>query len=178
MQLENIKKYILNNISFAVSIALFFLQLLLSCSGNRENKITDQQIRATPASTLKKPPATFSDTLIITAQSAVFYSPDSIQLEKIKLSNKKNVFESMTHEYFYQMRNARVTIKKLRPQLRIIETFKARYLLFIKGDKSYTYIDLNNINDISGLFLFDTKKDPARIDMMNIDTELETYFKD
>ena len=51
-----------------------------------------------------------------------------------------------------------------------------RYLLFIKANKNIKCIDLNDKNDICGLFLFDTKKDPALIDMPNIDTQLELYF--
>lgn len=63
------------------------------------------------------------------------------------------------------------------PQIRIIETHEAQYLLFIKRDKRKICIDLNKKNDICGVFLFDRKKDPELIDMMNIDTELNFYFK-
>jgi hypothetical protein len=74
------------------------------------------------------------------------------------------------------MRNARMVLKKYWPKVRIIETSKARYLLFIKADKSKKCIDLNSKNDICGIFLFDNKKDPELIDMMNVDTALEFYF--
>ena len=87
------------------------------------------------------------------------------------------IFESLTHDCFYQMRNARMVLKKYWPQVRIIETSKARYLLFIRADKRKICIDLNNKNDICGVFLFEKDKDPQLIDMMNIDTELGFYFK-
>lgn len=87
------------------------------------------------------------------------------------------VFESLQHDCFYQMRNARLVLQKYWPQIQIVETSKARYLLFIKADKSKTIIDLDSKNDICGIFLFDSKQDPELIDMMNVDTELGFYFK-
>ena len=74
------------------------------------------------------------------------------------------------------MRNARIVLKKYWGRLRIIETSNARYLQFLKADKSSTIIDLNTVGDISGMFLFDPKKKPLLIDMMNIDTELGFYY--
>ena len=125
---------------------------------------------------IPKPPSSFNDTLVIDTKSAVFYSPDSSQMEQIKLANEKNVFESITHDCFYQMRNAKLVIKKYWPQLSIIETSNARFLLFIKKDKSKKIIDLNSKNDIAGIFLFDTEKEPELIDMMNVNTALGFYF--
>ncbi len=37
-------------------------------------------------------------------------------------------------------------------------------------------IDLNAKNNICGLYLFDTKKDPEPVDMPNVDTFLGFYF--
>jgi len=126
---------------------------------------------------LLKPPSSFADTLVIQNPSAVFYTPDSVQLDKIRAINKKMIFESLMHDCFYQMRNARLVLQKYWPRIRIVETSKARYLLFIKADKTKTAIDLNSKNDICGIFLFDSKQDPELIDMMNVDTELGFYFK-
>lgn len=151
---------------------------LISCSGNNKKNTkadNDNQSISTPAK-LTKPPSSFSNTLIITTAAAVFYNPDSLQLEKIKLTYKPAVFESVTHEYFYQMRNARIVLKKFWGRLRIIETSNARYLQFLRADKSSTIIDLNTVGDISGMFLFDPKKEPLLIDMMNVDTELGFYY--
>ena len=127
---------------------------------------------------ISKPPSSYTDSLIITPESAVLYNSDPLQLEKIKAINKEMVFESMVHDCFYQMKNARMVLKKYWPQLKIIDTSKARYLVFIKADKSKTYIDLDTKNDMCGLFLFDGKKDPILIDMTNIDTELRFYFNE
>ena len=115
---------------------------------------------------------------IIKAKSVVFYSLDSLQMEKIRKVNEKAIFDMLTHNYQYQMGNALIVIKKYWPQIKIIETTKFRYLLFEKKDKSKVCIDLNNKNDICGLFLFDGEKNPALLDMPNIDTQLGFYFSE
>jgi hypothetical protein len=75
------------------------------------------------------------------------------------------------------MRNARLVIQNYRPKVNIIEVSKYRWLVFVKADNSKRIFDLDTINDICGIYLFDGVKDPERIDMMNIDTELGFYYK-
>ena len=109
--------------------------------------------------------------------AAVFYLPDSLQLEKIKDLTDSEIFEATMHEYFFQMRNARKSINRDWPQLRTIEAKNVRYLLFKGQGSDSTYIDLNTRGDSHGLFLFQPGKKPHYTDMMNIDTELGYYFK-
>jgi hypothetical protein len=68
-------------------------------------------------------------------------------------------------------------LKKYWPRIHVIETSEYRYLLFIKTDNSRVCVDLNNKDDMCGIFLFDRKKEPELIDMMNIDTALGFYFR-
>ena len=149
---------------------------MASCSSNsapdKEKKISlsGQQLHT-------KPPSSFQDTMKIDFPAAVFYIPDSLQLEEIKELTDSVIFDAAMHEYFFQMRNARLSIKRDWPQLKIVEAKNVRYLLFHgKGDDS-TYIDLNTRNDSHGLFLFQPGKKPHYTDMMNIDTELGHYFR-
>lgn len=82
----------------------------------------------------------------------------------------------ITHDCHFQMENARTVLKKYWPGVKIVEACKERYLLFVKQDKTKICIDLNDKNDICGLFLFDPHKNPVLVDMPNIDTELGFYF--
>lgn len=161
-------------------IFIFIATQLNSCTGagpakkeKTEQKSSVPQISAP----YKKPPSNFNDTMVINSISAVFYNPDSLQLDKIKKFLKKEEYETEVHNCFYLMRNARNIMKQYWPQIHIIEISSARYLLFIKADKSKTLIDLNTVNDMCGIFLFDRKKPPELVDMMNIDTALGFYFK-
>jgi hypothetical protein len=157
---------------------IMIITLSFSCSQSPEkntNEAKKNQISRAPI--IKKPPSGFNDTVIINNPSAVFYNPDSLQMEKIRSVNETNVYATITHDCFYQMQNARNVIRQYWPRIRIVEVVKARWLLFVKADKSRVYIDLNSKNDICGLFLFDPEKDPEPADMPNIDTFLGFYFK-
>ncbi len=162
-----------------LTVAILFATLLVSCNNNpksdsgqpakEHNEITRKFIA--------KPPSSFQDTLTIKNPAVVFYKPDSAQLDKIKAVNTPMIFKSLMHDCFFQMRNAHIVLKKYYPKIKITETTKARYLLFVKEDKSSTCIDLNGNNDICGMYIFNTQKDPELADMTNVDTDLEFYFK-
>ncbi len=154
---------------------LLFL-VIISCSDAPQqiiavqNKIEEKPIEK------NKPGSNFPDTLTINLPAAVFYSPDSLQLEKIKSVTSANVFDGIMHEDFYLMRNAHIVIRKYYPKLKIIEAKNVRYLLFIKADKSTDCIDLDTKKDVYGLIAFNRKQPPLVVDMANIDSELGFYF--
>lgn len=173
------KKQIPNITSCILATYSSFTLILFMCSCSEISEKNNQQEVKSPQrkhQIIKKPGSSFRDTIVIAAYAAVFYYPDSIQMEKIRNVNEKDIFDMLTHDCHYQMQNANTVLKKYWPKIRIIEVFKARYLLFVKMNKSKIYIDLNEKNDICGLFLFDGKKDPVLVDMPNIDTGLGFYF--
>jgi hypothetical protein len=159
-----------------VSGLLFIIGYFVSCSGKNKKNNSIKSSTEKKDTIIRKPPGSFSDTITINFPSAVFYNPDSLQLEKIKEVTLKNQYESEVHNCFYLMRNARVVLKKYWPKIRIIETSVNRYLLFVKADKNKICVDLNSKGDMCGIFLFDGKKEPELADMMNIDTVLGFYF--
>jgi hypothetical protein len=172
---KNTKSFLPDSVVINGMIALFLFTCL--CSGDYKKNTPQEEISPdTKSLIIKKPGTGFNDTITIKANSAVFYSPDSLQMQKIKLVNEKPIFDMLTHNCHYQMENARMVIKRYWPQIKIIETLTFRYLLFQKTNKSKVCVDLNSKNDICGLFLFDGKKDPVLVDMPNIDTQLGLYF--
>jgi hypothetical protein len=165
-----------------LQILIFSVFLLLSCGNtkttNPDQGKTNTVQKDTASLSYRKPPSSFNDTLIIRGEVAVFFTPDSLQLEKIKFVRKKMDFESDTHDCFFQQQNARKVLKQYWSGIKIIEISKARFLLFILNDGRKTLTDLNTINDMCGIFLFNEKKKPEFTDMMNIDTELRYYFSE
>src|ERR1051325_10946374 len=97
-------------------ILCFIFGSLLSCNQPAKKNISSGNIPEHKDTIRRKPPSSFSDTLIIHFPAAVFYNPDSFQLKKIKGITPKNEYESMEHDCFYQMRNARMVLKKYWPQ--------------------------------------------------------------
>lgn len=168
---------IVSQICFLVWGCLFFIFLTNSCKEKKQNKILHEPILQLHDSIRKKPASSFSDTLVISYPSAVFFNPDSLQLQKMKEISSKNEFESNMHDCFFQMRNARMVIKQYWPKIHIIETSTHKFLQFVKMNKTSTIIDLNTKGDMCGIFLFDGKKEPELTDMMNIDTFLGFYFE-
>ena len=105
-----------------------------------------------------KPASSFSDTLIIDYAGAVFYNPDSAQLDRIKAVTDKAIVDATMHDCFYQMRNARQVLKTYYSSLKIKEVKNVRYLLFEKSNGDNEVIDLNSKNDPCGVFIFDKTK--------------------
>jgi hypothetical protein len=172
----------MKNISYLSIVSVLVWQLVTtSACYNNDYKKTEKKAATTTEINKKnkpKPPATYTDTLIINFPAAVFYHPDSLQLLKIKAQTDSMVFDGSMHEFFYQMRNTRMVIQKTWPVLKITEAKNCRYLLFIKADNSREYIDLDTKMDAYGLLVFNTKKPPLTIDMMNVETEVSFYLKD
>ena len=149
------------------------------CSGNRSTPVSPgnaggDTLKPAP---FRKPPATKQDTLTIKGMSAVFFQADSLQWEKTKALLDANHYETEEHNCYFLMRNARKSLGKSWPAIRITETSRVRFLQFIRDDKESTVIDLDRVNDLCGIYLFDGQKDPELADMMNIDTSLGFYFK-
>src|SRR6478609_2196226 len=109
-----------------VFLSSVFFCLVFSCSNNSgaDNLAIKNADPINVNKTKKishKPGCTYQDTVIIDVASAVFYYPDSLQLEEIKQLTDSVVYIGSTHEYFYMMRNARMVIKKTWPGLKITE---------------------------------------------------------
>jgi len=157
--------------------AIILLLLTIGCREQSRNIPVEEKKPAHKPALLKKPPSSFNDTLVIDQKSAVFYSPDSLQMKKIEAINEKNMMAQIRHDCHYQMQYARLSLKSDWPGVKVIDASSVRYLEFVKKDRTKTVIDLNEKNDICGLFLFDTKKEPILVDMPNVDTILGSYFR-
>lgn len=160
------------------NLQLFLLMVVLnvSCTNSPRNKGNNDGKVIEKNTVLQKPPSSFSDTLTIDTPAAVFYSPDSLQLEKIRSATDAKIFDANMHEFYFLIKNAHTAIKKNTPQLKIIEAKNVRYLVFAKTDKTKDCIDLNTKYDAYGLFAFNRKDPPRLFDMANIDSELGFYF--
>ena len=171
MKIKNI-----NRISF--QFFAYFLSGILSfsCSNSPQEIIPAKNKTENKDPPKTKPPSNFSDTLKIYSAAAVFYSPDSLQLEKIKSVTDGKIFEANMHENFYLMINAHLVIKKNYPHLKIIEAKNVRYIVFIKADKTEDCIDLDAKKEAYGLYIFNQQTSPQFVDMANVDTQLGFYF--
>lgn len=157
---------------------IYFLPVLLTCACSDSSPESKQALNKIAAknNTKNKPPSSFSDTVKIKVRSAVFFMPDSLQLQQIKTITDSAIFDAAMHDCFYQQRNAKAVLKKYYPDIKVTEIKNARYILFEKAGGETECIDLNKKNDPCGIFLFDGKKNPKQADMTNIESESGFYF--
>lgn len=161
---------------YQYSLLLFFSVILIpvhSCNNHQEKSKTGQNKTIQPV--YKKPISNFQDSLKINAPAAVFYYPDSLQLLQIKSGMDSSVYDGTMHEFFYQIKNAKIVLQKTWPQIKIIDAKNCRFLFQTTNGQNLV-IDLDKKNDAYGLFLFDQTKSPQLVDMTNIETALSTYF--
>lgn len=153
------------------------LLLMLACSGPVQQPAVQKTVQPDSKVARTKPPSSFNDTLLIDKPSAVFYHPDSLQDLHIKAITDTGVYISSVHENFYQMRYSRIVLHKYYPAIKIVEARNLRYLRFKKLNGGSVYIDLNTLNDPSGMLVFDGLNAPLLIDMTNVETGLDAYFR-
>jgi hypothetical protein len=155
-------------------IMLFFVAC--QAGPNHQDHELKDSAKSRKREILKKPSSSYHDSLFIDSPAAIFFEPDSLQMEKIRSVNEKGIYESLTHDCYYQMKNARLVLERNWPIIRVITDSNARWLIFKKTGGTIT-VDLDQVNNICGIYLFDGVKAPVRIDMTNIDSELGFYFK-
>ena len=158
-------------------IVCIWMSACIACSGPVKQQPAVHASKVTVDTIRAKPPSHYQDTLIIQEASVVFYYPDSLQDQTIKMITDSAIYTSTVHEMFYQMRNSKIVLHKYYPSLKIIEAKNFRYLFFKSEEGNSQYIDLNTKNDAGGMFIFDGKQAPRLVDMTNIETELGFYFK-
>ena len=168
----------IKRIMHSLSLVAIFGSLLWACQHARDrSNMVPPATSVANSAIIKKPGSSYNDSLIINQAAAVFYKPDSEQLKKIIAVNDPSIYAGLSHDCYYQMRNAHMVLQKDWPHLHIAESDRVRFLIFIKADQSRIRIDLDNQNDICGMFIFDRIKKPVLVDMPNVSTVLRLYFK-
>lgn len=161
----------LRNILY-LTLVIGALAFLAAC-GSSGTKKQKQPTESVPP--VSKPPSSYIDTFSISEKAAVFYYPDSLQLEKLRAILDTSVFGAIMHEYEYLEKNARSVLKKYLPSLPVYEAKNVRYLNF-RGAGSDSCVNLDLRGDPVGLYFFAPNKFPHPVDMANIDSELSLYF--
>ncbi|HLO79728.1 MAG TPA: hypothetical protein VK166_02150 [Chitinophagaceae bacterium] len=161
---------------YMVLAAIGFIYLLIA-TGCRDKQQAVQANSQMPSHSVKFTKAASSSgaTMVVDKRSVLFFHPDSTQLESFKTTANAQIYESVTHDCFFQMRNARNVLKKYWPGLRIKEVYDTRYIIFVKQDSSIVRYDLDSL-EFCGMVLFDGVQDPKIADLTNVDTELGFYY--
>lgn len=156
------------------SISLVLVFFIIACNQNGKNS----KLEAKNGRIINhKPKSTASDSLVVLGHTAVFYYPDSIQLNKIKSITDPQIVDGTLHELQYQIKYSKKVIRTNWRELNILDAQNVRFLVFKKDTGNQIIIDLDTFDDPYGLFVFNGNKPPVWIDMTNLEQGLHYYFK-
>lgn len=155
------------------SISLVLVFFIIACNQNGKNS----KLEAKNSRIINhKPKSTVSDSMVILGRAAVFYYPDSIQLNKIKSITDPQIADGTMHELQFQIKYSKKIIRSNWRELNILDARNVRFLVFKKDTGNQIIIDLDTFDDPYGLFVFNGNKAPVWIDMTNLEQGLHYYF--
>ena len=125
--------------------------------------------------TAVQPSPLHSDTLIIDRQAAVFYQPDSLQMEKRMKEIGEADFRAGADDYIYYVNTSVEYLEK--KGLPVLDAKNKKYLKFVLTDKQDQVIKLDTLEELWGIYLFDPKKSVYAADMTIIEDEYKSYYK-
>ena len=123
---------------------------------------------------LIKNTSTSTDTLIIKSKCAVYYSPDSIFTEKLKIELGETEYKQAADDYRHFIDKATNYLKLA--HIKIIDAKGKKILKLLFKDKSQQLIELESLADPWGIIFFDEKRNPKPIDISLIEWEYTNYF--
>lgn len=116
-----------------------------------------------------------TDTLTIDKKAAVFYQPDSLQMEKRMKQVGEADFRVGADDYIYYVNTSAEYLEK--QGLRVLDAKNKKYLKFVLADKRVQVIKLDTLEEFWGMYLFDPKKNAHAADMTIIEDEYKNYYK-
>ncbi len=115
-----------------------------------------------------------NDTLIIKNRSAIIYEPTDKMIESVKKNNLEDFYTS-ADDYLFYINESNKYLKS--QNIEVVMTKCDKVLKFISFDKNETIIKLNLEKEIWGIYLFDPKQKPKKIDITAITEEYKNYIK-
>jgi len=159
----------------------FFLFTICSCTlANQKHEIKGTRPSSTDTSpqpdiAQKLQRTATSDTLTIDSRCAVFYQPDSLQIEKRVKEVGEESFRVGADDYMYYLHLAIEYLKN--QKLPIINAKDMKYVQFMMADEKAELIKLDTLQDLWGMYLFTPKQAPHFTDILTIEDEYKAYFK-
>ena len=118
---------------------------------------------------------TAADTLTVNNKTAVFFQPDSAQMEEQKRVVGSRKFMSGVDD---NISNVSTSTQYLAQQgLPVVEAIDKKFIKFVSADNTVQVIKLDTMQKLWGAYLFDPKKAPQVADIAKIDKDFKRYFK-
>jgi hypothetical protein len=115
------------------------------------------------------------DTLTIAKTAAVFYQPDSLQIQKRMKRVGETDFRIGMDDYIYSVNTSVEFLQK--QGLPVFDAKSKKYLKFVSPGKEAQIVRLDTLQELWGMYLFDPKKKPLAVDMTVIEDEYKNYYQ-
>ncbi|TKK64089.1 hypothetical protein FC093_23330 [Ilyomonas limi] len=165
---------------------LFFVLILSSCAtkDNKQEVKTEVQYSTTDTTQQSHSPQTNldkkeiegnSDTLTIDTKAAVFFQPDSSQMEKRMKEVGERDFRAGADDYIYYINISAEFLEK--QGVPVMNAKSKKYLKFVTSDKKAELVKLDTLRELWGMYFFDPTKRPYYADITEIEEDYKSYFK-
>ncbi|APA00478.1 MULTISPECIES: hypothetical protein [Flavobacterium] len=162
-------------------LLLLGLFIMISCNENKKKDIEKSNVvnRKIIISKDKKSKdllsAVNSDTLVINYKCAVIYEPTEKSIQRSKKDvNEENFDIGLDDVLFYISESTEYLESK---KIKVITTENNKILKFNSNDKNMTIINLDLEKEMFGIYLFDPKQKPKKVNIIDISDEFESYMK-
>lgn len=147
--------------------------LLAACKGKSSK--TDEPATDTTASKSRVTPVTGKDTLVVDKTSAVYFIPDSNQMEAWKKKVGEQDFATVADDWSSYMNGASEYIQTTTTP--VIDASGKKVIVFVKQGGGMTAVGLDTLSNYWGYYLFDPAKEPHYADITMIQEAYKNYFK-
>jgi len=161
-----------------IYVLLFICWSIAACTPNDKQQQANPSLQNTllnEGSTQENNLAANTDTLVVTQNAAVFYEPDSLQMERRKKEVGEENFYIGADDYLFYLNETYEYLEK--ENLPILLTQNKKYVKFVGADSKATLIKLDTLSELWGVFFFDIKKAPQQVDMTMIEEEYKSYYQ-
>ena len=115
-----------------------------------------------------------SDTVTIENQIAVIFEPTDKSIEKRKREIGEEDFYIGADDYMWYLNESNNFLEK--QKIKVLNVKNDKILKFVGENRNVTLIKLENEKELWGIYLFDLKQKPKRINMTDTEMELKEYF--
>lgn len=166
------KKYILLSLGFFI---------IISCNENKKkdtekSKIVDKKLIVSKKKKVNDLLSkVINDTVIIESKCAVIYEPTEKYIEKSKKNADEENFYVGADDFLFYISEANEYLES--KNIKIVTTENDKILKFISNNKIVTIINPDLDKEMFGVYLFDPKQHPKKINITAISDEFESYMK-
>lgn len=116
-----------------------------------------------------------TDTLIVTSKAAVFYQPNSVQIEKRMKEVGEEDFRMGMDDYLFYMNESWTYLKQ--QGMPVVDVKDKKFIKFISANNTIRLVQLDTVPELWGVYFFDPARSPHHADMTNVDEEYKAYYK-